>query len=90
MEFPDAGELQAWLSGVRDHASEFPTGAHVEWIGAPHFFARGTLLVVCITGARTGPWPEEYRRPDDDQRTLDALTSLLGGQVAGLDTIAVN
>lgn len=76
-EYPTDDALIGWASGVTDHGWGIPAGpygTHVEWIGPPHFFSAGRLLVLYIG---------EWRRTRDGERTLEALELPLGPKFAG-------
>lgn len=73
-----AGDVR---SAITPDGFGIPSGgealAHVDWIGPPHLFAGGKLIVLYIA----------YRPHDrqDERRTLDALEIILGRQFAGSD-----
>lgn len=74
-EFATDAEAGDVRSAITQDGYGIPTGgealAHVDWIGRPHFFAGGRLIVLYIGSDKEG--------------TLDALELVLGQQFAGSD-----
>ena len=71
-EYPSEEALNKVRSSISSDGYSVPTRtggvAIVEWVGRPHFYSAGRLLVLYV---------------GDKQRTLKALETILGGQFAG-------
>lgn len=80
-EFANEAEAGDVRSAITPDGFGIPTGgealAHVDWIGPPHFFAGGRLIVLYIAY-----WPHDRQ---DERSTLGALELVLGRQFAGSD-----
>jgi len=66
-EYPDAAQMEAQAVRIS------PTGAAVgtsliHWVAPPHFFKRGSVLVLYV---------------GEDRSVIEALEAALGGQFAG-------
>lgn len=76
---PQAAEKGAKTVSKDGCGLQFGAGyAQVEWVGAPHFFVRGRLVVLYLHEVGAG------RRVATDMRVLETLDALMGRQFAGM------
>jgi len=66
-EYPTAAQMEAQAAQISPSGAAVGT-SQIHWIAPPHFFKRGSVLVLYV---------------GDDDRVIEALEAALGGQFAG-------